>query len=233
MQRVTKYYTRYNHWKWCDQFSRYSLFRSIRQEIRAAFLMQIFPDQSYLHKDNSFVFQTPPLVYSRTHFSSSSIEIYTLSPLLSLLSFRFSNILIMEIVNPTGSIMFLPIFSKYIWCFWKKRIYKMYRIFELLNLFAVYFFLSSITKVETILFDKIFFTFTISLFEGSLSLRFLHYFKFTLQSWIYGINSTSRNLNLKSPESTATSLLRFSNICWCAFLADTISMKNIFNKRGQ
>lgn len=175
----------------------------------------------------------PPLVYSRTHFSSSSIEIYTLSPLLSLLSFRFSNILIMEIVNPTGSMMFLPIFSKYIWCFWKKRIYKMYRIFELLNLFAVYFFLSSITKVETILFDKIFFTFTISLFEGSLSPRFLHYFKFTLQSWIYGINSTSRNLNLKSPESTATSLLRFSNICWCAFLADTISMKNIFNKRGQ
>lgn len=60
--------------------------------------------------------------------------------------------------------------------------------------------------------------------------------------WIYKAGYTkernklqfsSRNLNLKSLESAATRLLRFSNICWwsCIFPADacTISMKNIFN----
>lgn len=97
--------------------------------------------------------------------------------------------------------------------------------------------------METILFDKIFILFhrVLFLYRYSIALPAispLFYFKFTLQSWIYGIKKrnkfhfSSRNLNLKSLESTATSLLRFSNIYWRVFLADsTISMlKNIFQQ---
>lgn len=87
-------------------------------------------DQSYLHKDNAIplFFKPPPPLYSRTHFSSSSIEIYPLlpSPLVFILKYSIT-----EIVNPPiGRWYFYQYFCEEfdIWCLCKNNISILTRI---------------------------------------------------------------------------------------------------------
>lgn len=187
-----RYY--YNYWKWRDRvFSIFLISFHPRDSHGCAppFSCKYFPINRICTKTTRFLCFSNPQVYSRTHFSSSGIEIYSSSPFVSILKYSY---------NGTGSMIFLPIFWKiwYFILFFKNSI----------PILTLYF--RCISIIERFRFrrwyrySKIYFILINSRYKDT---KKRNKFQFS-----------SRNLNLKSLESAATRLLSFSNIYWWSFL---------------